>query len=66
MNNVGEIYPKGLYFVAIYQWILPFTITQNYYGLYKLSRLSSMDFKFSNEFEVKEIISLFGNERKSF
>lgn len=56
MNNVEEIYPKGLYFVAI----LPVNIT--FLQLHKVIMACTnyqdyhqWDFKFSNEFEVKEI-----------
>ena len=56
MNNVEEIYPKGLYFVAI----LPVNIT--FLQLHKVIMACTnyqdyhqWDFNFNNEFEVKEI-----------
>jgi len=56
MNNVEEIYPKGLYFVAI----LPVIIT--FLQLHKVIMACTnyqdyhqWDFNFNNEFEVKEI-----------
>ena len=64
MNNVEEIYPKGLYFVAI----LPVNIT--FLQLHKVIMACTnyqdyhqWDFKFSNEYE--EEINKFDLEREN-